>query len=205
MVVKLKIEDLVEAFSDARVAQAMSAALMPSMRECLVGIVKEQLDEFNTQIKSIFAEQLLQKKRIADLEEENTLLRRRVDIMDVDSRSSTLIIRSLPETSYSEKTSGAMGPRSSGPAEQSVAPPVHVDATERTVLQLCNEDLQLNLKSSDIELSCRIKGAMAGGVRPILVKFANHKIRNAVFDERRRLKFKKEAKVFIGEHLTRVA
>jgi len=57
----LKIEDLVEAFSDASVAQAMSAALMPSMRECLVGIVKEQLDEFNTQIKSIFAEQSLQK------------------------------------------------------------------------------------------------------------------------------------------------
>ena len=56
---KLKVEDIIAAFSDSRVAQAMSAALMPYMRECLSGIVKEQFEAFNTQLKSVVGEQLL--------------------------------------------------------------------------------------------------------------------------------------------------
>jgi len=100
---KFKSEDLIDALADPRVTQAIRAALMLAIRECLTLIVKEEMSLFAAMQQKIVDEQTQQKKLIDDLKEMNAVLQKRIDFLDVDSRLSSHIIRGLPEVSYAEK------------------------------------------------------------------------------------------------------
>ena len=94
---KLKVDELVEAFSDVKVAQAIAAAIMPHMRDYLSAIVKDAMDKFTTELQGVREELSSQNKKIVHLEDENALLRKQMDGMDADSRLSSLVFRGLPE------------------------------------------------------------------------------------------------------------
>src|SRR6266496_902897 len=106
---KMKIDDLIEAFSDTKVAQAIAAAIMPHIRDCLTGIVKDEMDKFTTQLQTVRDEQSSQNQRINELVNENAILRRQLDGLDADGRLTSLVVRGLPEKLYSERSSGTAG------------------------------------------------------------------------------------------------
>ena len=202
---KLKLDEYIEAFSDERVAKAISAALIPYMRDCLISIVRQELDKFSTQQQAITDELKSQRKCMSDLLNDNAQLRKHIDSLETDSRLNSLVIRGLPEASAAERASGAGLSNSVKQSATLEVQPPHADVTERAILQMCNDDLHLNLQSSDIELAYRMKGSSAESSRPILVRFLSRKVRNTVFDLRRRLKSRKDCKVFISENLTKAA
>jgi len=207
---KLKVDELVEAFSDVKVAQAIAAAIMPHMRDYLSAIVKDAMDKFTTELQGVREELSSQNKKIVHLEDENALLRKQMDGMDADSRLSSLVFRGLPERTYAERLSGTSAVYEASSSTLSVSSggqllPVTVEATEKVILELCNNELQLDLKSSDIEVAYRMKGARAGDSRPVLVKFLSRKVRDTVYNHRRRLKHIKDSKIFISENLTKNA
>ena len=69
--------------------------------------IHEQLEEFNSKLKIIEAEQMAHKTAVRELVAENVNLRYHLDALDAESRLSYLIIRGFPEVLYAEKTSGA--------------------------------------------------------------------------------------------------
>jgi len=77
MAPKLKVEELIEAFSDIRVAQAIASAIMPYIRDVLPSIVREEMDKLTTQLKEVCDEQSTHRRKIDDLETQNALLHNR--------------------------------------------------------------------------------------------------------------------------------
>ena len=205
---KVKPDDLIEAFSDSKVIQALSGAILPLIKQSIREIITEQLDQFNLRYSEVKKEQEKQLQNIRDLESENRELRKRVDVLDCESRATSLVIRGLPETSYAEKLTGeGVENVSCAHVTESRTPsaPSHAVSTERSVILLCNEDLGLNISAKDIELVYRMRSNRPDSHRPVHVRFTSRKVRDAVFDRRRLLKGKREGKIFISENLTKSA
>ena len=201
----MNIEALIEAFTDPRVVQAIVAAITPAIKQCL----QEQLTEMRATITAVQNEQVKQNTVVAELKAENLLLKRRMDVLDAESRLSSLIIRGIPECSYAELASGeGRGDRTATATNISATPTGQIRytaATEDAVLTLCNKDLSLDLKSGDIVSTYRMKSNDSRVPRSIHVTFSTRKVRDSVYAQRRSLKTKTDMKVYISEDLTKQA
>jgi len=85
----------------------------------------------------------------------------------------------------------------------SVKPNLRALATEETVLNLCNKDVMFNLSSEHIVQVHRMKEKSPGSSRAVRVTFASRKIRDAVYEQRRQLMNKTDARVYVSEYLTK--
>jgi len=197
MPAKIKIEELIEAFTDPRMIQAITAAMMPAVKLYM----DKQIEELCTAVKLVKADNVTQKSAIKELYAENASLRTRLDIMDADARLSSLVIRGVPENTLAEKTSGG-APRDIT-SNRLLDLNRHVRATEAAVVELCTKDLGIKLSGEDIEQAYRMKSSKPDSPRPILVSFTSRKLRNEIFDQRRKLKSRDDAKIFICENLTK--
>lgn len=201
---KINNEALIEAFTDSRVIQAIVAAITPAIKACL----EEQLTEVRTALKLVQTDQVNQNLIIKELQAENSTLKRRVEVIDLQSRLSSVIIRGLPEKSYSERASG-LGKNDSlttvSTSSVSTGLIRSTAATEEAVLDLFNKDLSLNMTPGDIASAYRLKSKDSNTPRPIHVTFSTRKGRDSVISQRRMLKLKSDAKVFISEDLTKHA
>jgi len=166
-------------------------------------------DKLTTQLKEVCDEQSTHRRKIDDLETQNALLHKQIADIDADRRLSSLIIRGLPVTSLAERTSVINDSALSTRATASHKQLIPLEVTERAIIELCNKDLNLDVKSSDIEIAFRMRGSSTGassdGNLPVLVRFVSRKVRNTVFDQRRLLVARKDTKIFICENLSKAA
>ena len=86
---KLIVDELIEAFTDSRVIDAISAAMMLAIKL----YIHEPLEEFNSKLKMIDAKQMAYKTAVKELGAKNVNLRYRLDTLEAESRLFSLIIR----------------------------------------------------------------------------------------------------------------
>jgi len=193
MAKKIKIDELIEAFTYMRMITAITTALLPAMRQLL----QEQLTDLTSSVKTLEAEQAEHSKEIVELKAENLVLRNRLETIDTESRLSSLIIHGIPEVTYAERTTSTSASAGMGA--------IHSAAAQSSILDLCVNKLGLHLTETDIESSFRIRSAKPGVPRPVIVTFSTRKMRNRVMEKRRELKRQGDRMIYIGENLTKKA
>jgi hypothetical protein len=208
----LKAEDLIELMKDEKVADAMLSHLSIGIQatidkhftrleerftERMERLVEKTAGEL---VKRAFEEQNI---KINQLEDENKLLKQRVDEYDVLLRLDNLIIHGLTEESNITSTDG-----------ESIQPSIRVQSHQpaiRSVLDLCQTQLGIEINESDISLAYRIQSRPTGRggptSRPVFVKFLSRNVRNRVFAARKSLRDRSRSdglpRIYINEHLTK--
>ena len=204
---KFDSEDLVAMFSDQKVIEACTKLLLPvlslAFETRLAGLSKslESVKNENIQLKKDH-ESLA--KECETLKEENDRIikmvranRDHLDAIDRYTRRENLIFRGLPTSSYAESVTASSRSHNDdlteGESDVSV---------ENTVLRFCREALEVNLKPTDIAIAHRLKKGRNDTHNPVIARFANNKVKNLVFNARKKLKASSFGQVFISEQLT---
>jgi hypothetical protein len=117
----------------------------------------------------------------------------RVDALEAYGRRDNLIIAGVPLSSFSEALT-------TGSTNQ----PENSRDTEKAVLRLCNEQLQVLVGPSDISIAHRLPAKTKDHCPLIIVKFTSRKVREEVFRAKKQLKGINN-KVYINEDLTKTA
>lgn len=189
-------DDLIEALKDPQVAEALACALAP--------IIAREVSTALTAVQN----------KIAELESDNQRLRDqvmeqggRLEELEIYSRSHDLVIRGLPESSYSEVATASVQDSASQSAESH-------SSVAKTVLRFCNDKLSVVVDASEISVAHRLKQGKNDNVRPIIVRFTNRRVRDEVLRAKKKLSVPRDHlgvtqerihkdRVFICEHLTR--
>jgi hypothetical protein len=120
----------------------------------------------------------------------------RINDLETYNRIDNLIIKGIPESSYSE----AATPDAQDHGESS-------DATMATVLNLCDNVLQVKISPEDVSVTHRLPKGPKDKYRPIIVRFVNRRARDRVYATRRSLrksnKTDESSPIYINEHLTK--
>ena len=119
--------------------------------------------------------------------------------MEAYSRNDNLIIRGLPERTAAERASDAPDLNSGAPMLRET-----FESVERTTLEFFNSSLGVAVTQQDVSIAHRIRAGPNDKVRPIIVRFNNRKVRNAVFRAKKMLK-NDSRHIFISEHLAKLA
>lgn len=108
-----------------------------------------------------------------------------------------MVIKGVPEATYAERASDARQGVDDLPVSDG-----HQRATETAVIDLCRDLLKINVTPQDISIAHRIKASPKDTVRPIIVRFANKRVRDDIYNARKLLK-NRSSPVYISEHLTK--
>jgi len=126
--------------------------------------------------------------RVEHLGKENALLRltvdaqsARLDQLDTITKRDNIIIRGLPETSYSERATASHSD-DGGMINDS-----HT-AVESTVIAFCRDMLHVTVSANDIASAHRMKAGTKDITRPIMVRFATRRKRDVVYRSKKALK-----------------
>jgi hypothetical protein len=182
-----KYEDLLDVLLDKRYIDALVAALSSSLDEKLAA----RMADMNSAIIALKDDNVDLRARLVTAE-------KRIDELDQTSKLDSLMITGIKEGSYSERASPGgtrMMGGGGGPADGHAA-------VENTVIKFCDEHLKVALSPHDITAAYRLKAKTTGAIRPIVVRFANMKARDAVYRARRELKGA-NLDVYLSEHLTK--
>jgi len=215
-------DELIEALLDAKLVEALAAALSPYITKLIDSHVSARFDALDKSLNELKAlgeatkksndtlkqEAVRLRRSCEALKEENALLKKqldeqaaRVEDLDVYSRSDNLIIKGLPEQSYAERATDSSD--ASRPAPPSAAS--HL-AVETTVLAFCRDALKLDVSPQDISTAHRLKAGPRDTSRPIIVRFTSRRVRENVFRAKKMLKDAPlPNRVFISEQLTKSA
>ena len=200
---KLNTDDLIEALLNPRVLEAMTKAMTPITRALEQSLTKrldtiaatlrtmrEESAQLADQCKALSAENVELKKRVE-------LNERRVDDLERYSRCDNLIIRGLPEGTSAERASDA-------PASTDDAATLRNShkSVEASVLTFIKDALHVNITPADISTAHRLKAGDKDTSRPVIVRFANRRVRNEVYSARMALR-NSPSPVFVSEHLTK--
>lgn len=157
----------------------------------------------------------------AALEAENARLRLRaleadlrLDEIEANSRAGSLIIKGLPSGSFADSATSSV---TDGTGIAAMDNATH-KAVESTVIRFCKERLNVEVSTQDIISAYRMKDnksnrSTTSSVRPIMINFANRKVRDDIFRAKKKLKatsgdrrsHKNDHGVFISENLTPAA
>ena len=151
--------------------------------------------------------------------EEGGRLTTRLNMLENSQRQDCLLIRGLPELSYSEVashidttssdtdlTSGASDPNRPTHGDRSYSSGSHT-TTVKAVLNLCRDRLGITLNDQDITAAYRITRGRKDNHRPIIVTFRTRRIREMVYQARRELRDKDHSSdnaIYINEYLTKI-
>jgi hypothetical protein len=173
------VADLVKALQNSEVAEALGA------------IFDKRLKEVLGTVAALEKEKIVLKR---DLLAANT----RIEQLEAHDRKSNLIFTGLTPRSWSEATSQANADDAS--AE-------HTADTEKAVIELVENQLHVPVTPSDISIAHRLKKKPGNTApAPIIVRFTNYKIRDAIYRARFNLKNVLNStgqKLFINEDLTK--
>lgn len=103
-------------------------------------------------------------------------------------------------------TEAAMEPTGSSFAQShfKIHPPNPELSAAKSVVDLCNTNLGVKVKLTDLAYAYRVPSKASITCRPIIVRFLNQRTRNAILSARKVLKnVATMNRVFINEHLTR--
>lgn len=204
----IRVDDFLEAMHDDRVTDFLAVRLMSSLTTMIEKIVETTFDKhvaaFTAKIEKLVEQAASEMKetctnrheaqslKLLSLEQENTLLRLKVDELDNLSRLNNLVIHGLPETTDNTSTDGKTA---SSRSTQQIT----------TILDLCNDHLNLQVRESDISCTYRLPIQGFTNHRPLVVGFTNRRIRDAVLGSRKLLRINiDKSRIFINEHLTRI-
>lgn len=198
-----KVDELVEAVVEEKVLDAIIARLDEKITKTIQKLLKAQTDELKASMEKIacnVAEKLIApvNDKIDILSKENTVLKSRIEQLEVYSRSDNLIFHGLPESDTSEIVSGH-----DSHASHATTPAESHGRTEKAVMDLCEESLGVVLDLADISTAHRIPRGKGDKVRPIIVRFTTRRIRDDVYRARRKLRERQSTPVYINENLTR--
>ena len=115
------------------------------------------------------------------------------------SKCDNLIIRGLPETTFSERASGFLL------AASTILQPLESHClVESAVITFCHDALNVTVSSRDISTAHRIKGGDKDKPRPVIVRFTNRRVRDETYSSKTKLK-DLPIRYYISEHLSRSA
>ena len=197
----IRADELIETFSNPKVAEALIKCLKPSLCFLIEEMVPKLLAPLQRDIDTL-------KKDSVKMAEENKRLRLivdaqggRLDELERYSRRDNLIISGLPEGSYAEAGTSSIGsPDDESPVESSTA-------TEKTVLRLLKNTMGLDISAGDITIAHRLKKGKRDSTRPIIVRLLNKRIRDSILRAKKSLRSLggSNGNIYISEHLTQSA
>ena len=203
---KEKVENyIMDAFKDTIVLESIAKALAlyieKYVEQCvekkLVPLMKEicdlKLDNTRLTIESEAARQ-----EVADCRKQLEQQLDRIEDVDAYVKSDHLIIKGLAESSYAERATAGGDYATGGSQTQS-----HL-AVESTILNFCNEVLQVKVSPTDISVAHRLKAGPRDKVRPIIVRFTSRRVRHEVYSARKTLRGS-SSPIYIQEQLTKGA
>lgn len=192
-------DKLITALKDDNVAEALNKTLHSFILLSIDEAVKNTVTKLNSQLGALNQENKRMQTVVEALTAENQSLKKRLEVNENTAdeinrlqRSSNLIIRGLEERTYAERTS---------PTGSEGAPNPTYKSVETAVGEFLTKELKLNITEDDIKCAFRIKKGTKDKVRPVLVSFANLRLRKDVLMSRKALKTN-NVPVYISEHLT---
>lgn len=184
----IKIEELLELIQDPRVKEVLTTSLTPIIDNMFDRFVAEFTDKIEGMVERI-TNNILEKfceaqtKKMSSLEVENANLCAKLDDAQTTMRLNNLVIHGLTEPSTTANSS----------TQTSVSDP----------LDLCENQLHVQITEADISFAYRIPGHVKDSPRPLIVGFTRKRIRDTVLASRKSLKeYSGNPKVYINDHLT---
>jgi hypothetical protein len=178
------IDELVSALKDEKVLEAIGALIERKLQPFVAAISELKTNNEELNLKA------------TKLESDLNMANRKIDSLEAYNRADNLIVVGMPVVDYAEATSATSSDLTSS-SETSAT-------TERAIIELCRDKLNVGITTSDISIAHRLKKSnSSSGPAPIIVKFSTRKARDAVFAARRRLKGS-STPIFINEDLTKV-
>ena len=177
------IDDFVTALKDERVLQALGTLFESKLQPIIAWI--SELKSDNSKLTT----------KVAQLESDLISANKKIDALEAYTGAANLSVVGLPSTSYAD-AAFADGSDHTSNAESTVA-------TEKAVLDFCQNKLDIPIATQDISIAHRLKKSTnLTEAPPVIVKFTTRKVRDAVFAARRRLK-ESSPLIFINEDLTK--
>jgi hypothetical protein len=195
----LPVEDIIEALLDTRVQEGLRQCLKDSIADIVSQCVDAKIKPLQDSINELKLESSHARKVSKELEKENISLRKQIDDLEAYSRRDSVIIYGLKESSFADAASARL---SSAPPNAGInLSPESCASTERAIVEFSNKTLNVPLLQTDISIAHRlVKNRNDAHPAPIVVKFTNHRARNAVYAARKTLAQNKSG-VYINEHL----
>ena len=194
-------EQVIEALKNAEVLEAIGKAIAPLIKGAVDEGLNAHMTTINNTLKDIKQNNSAILAQLKQVKEENVELKSRLsaaearlEALDRDSRMCNIVIRGLPDGSYSER-----GTAASEDSEQ-----VSHESVVDTVIKFCEKDLKVAVAKEDIASSFRMAKGRNERFRPILVRCANKRTKDAIYTARKTLWTEKKP-MFLNEHLTKLA
>lgn len=191
---------LIEALKNPDVIEALGKAIGSLIILTVEETVKNSLTEITKTLKDIASDNRalqLQTKKLADendsLKKRLSSVEERIEFLDRESKQQNIIIRGLPETSYSERGSADGFQDSTTTKHESVG---------KTVSDMLSKELGIKISDDDMTTAFRMRAGPHDKVRPILVRFSTKQVRDSVMRSKKNLRVN-NTPVYISEHLTR--
>ena len=144
-----------------------------------------------------------QNQKMNTLELENKELRARLDEVETNLKSGSLIFHGLEEAPKEFHQTGVI--ESSQSAFSSASLPQQ--SSVQLVVAFCKDCLHLNISESDISGAYRIPKKGKEKHRPLVVEFSNRRIRSMVYTSRKILRdasTNNASRIYINENLTKL-
>jgi len=203
-------EDIIEAFLDQRVVDAISKALAPTINLSFEEILNKKLTPIMNELKMLKLENTTLRATVEKLGAENANLNEtvrdvhtKVKSLEAYKKSDNMMISGLSSSSYADSGS----PFVSCPEDPRLSINESIAAVENTVIRFCNDRLGVCLTSNDISVAHRVQRGEKDNVRPIVVPIvvASRRIRDAILRAKKVLRTDGGSRVYISEKLTRAA
>ena len=202
---------LIDAIRTDSVAEALGKALlgnhnvMDELCKALTPFIQLTIDEtVKAKIDKLTNDNNILQSTVSKLSDENKKLINEVNAnkqyleeLDRQHRGANLIIRGVPEQSMAERASTDGG--------EAALPNESHTSVENTVIEFARRELNVNIENKDIVAAYRTRKNAKEKIRPILIRFANLKIRGEILRTRKELKDKQNNTIYISEQLTKYA
>jgi hypothetical protein len=159
------IDDIVSAFRDERVIQALG------------NIFEAKLHELLQTIHCLKTENVRLSSEVVEVQKELNTAKLKIVALEAYNRRDNLIITGIPPSDYADVVVGGAD-RQDGTNNSKL---------EETVLELCNTRLDIPLKACDISIIHKLKQPQKQGPCPVIIRFVNRKTRDMVYSARRKL------------------
>jgi hypothetical protein len=175
------------------VAEALGKAIGPmialSVKELVSSSIKELLEEnknLRIRLQQVKEDNDQLKSRVLSMED-------RLEDLDRERKATNIIIRGLPESSYSERASADGNAENGSTRHSSVA---------ASVLDMIGVELDIKLQPQDIATAFRMRAGKSDKTRPVLVKFSSTHVQESIMVAKKKLRSSSK-QIYINEHLTK--
>lgn len=202
---KSTADELIEALQDQRVIDAITANIVDKVAAAIEAKFNNKFAELTNNLTDTNVKLEEANEQIKLLQDESVVLTNRLATMERYQRQDDLIIYGIKEGSYAERASG--GTTLLNESSDASSPVSSSAATESTFIQFCKDSLDIEVRPSDISIAHRLgrpktdQSSSPSKPLPIIVRFANKKVRHRILAVRKTLKTAAPG-VYVNEHLT---